>query len=170
MVTQPLLIAKQMAAHNPFLQSDHLNCAHWWPRKWPCDLHGDASKWDNEHCINPNGWLGCGHRWQKAITMVFMKQCFNSPGTFKIKGRVCVVSNENEIGMGRLFNWDTGLRYVQDSQIIMKGCEEPILYTESWTGSYRYMLAQEYTSAGLKLERKNAHYCIVDVVVGKRKE
>ncbi len=27
--------------------------------------------------------------------------CFNSPGTLKIKGRVCVVSNESEIGMGR---------------------------------------------------------------------
>lgn len=44
---------------------------------------------------------------------------------------MCAVSNENEIGMGRLFNRDTGLRYVQDTQIIMKGCEELILYTES---------------------------------------
>lgn len=59
---------------------------------------------------------------------------------------MCAVSNENEIGMGRLFNRDTGLRYVQDTQIIMKGCEELILYTESWTGSCRYVLAQEYTS------------------------
>lgn len=62
--------------------------------------------------------------------------CFKSHSTLKIKGRLCVVSNENEIGMGRLFNGVTGLRYVQDTQIIMKGCEELTLYTESWRGSY----------------------------------
>lgn len=31
MEAQPLLIAKQMAAHNPFLQEDHFNCTHQWP-------------------------------------------------------------------------------------------------------------------------------------------
>lgn len=34
---------------------------------------------------------------------VFMETlCFNSHGTFKIKGRICVVSNENEIGKGKI--------------------------------------------------------------------
>lgn len=57
--------------------------------------------------------------------------CFNSHSTLKIKGRVCVVSNEDEIGMGRLVNCDSGLRYLQDTQIMMKGFDKPVLYTES---------------------------------------
>lgn len=36
---------------------------------------------------------------------------------------------------------ETGLRYVQDTGIIMKGFEEPVLYTESRSGSYRLVLA-----------------------------
>lgn len=112
----PLLMAKQMAAHNTFLLSDRFDYSHWWPRKWPLDLHGGASKWDDEHCINPSGLPACGHRWCKAITNMVL----NSQSTLKIKGRVCVFSDGIGIGKGQLFHWYIGLGCVQDTLAAMK--------------------------------------------------
>ena len=57
--------------------------------------------------------------------------CFNSHNTLKIKGRVCVAGNEDEIRMGRLVNWDSGLGYVKNTQIMRKGRDKHALYTES---------------------------------------
>lgn len=109
MLTQPVLIVKQMAAHNPFLLSDHLNLA-------PCDLHAGTL---NETMNTVSILTVCG-LWPPLAgshrPALYETLCFNSAGTLKIKGKVCVLSNENEIGIGRLFKGDT--------QMIMKGCTQ----------------------------------------------
>lgn len=91
--TQPLLIAKQMAAHNLFFLNNPNTC---------CSLSGGQGKARmtftktplnetmNTVLIQTAGW-GCGHCWQGAIVMVFMKHCvLTPPGTLKDKGQsVC---------------------------------------------------------------------------------
>lgn len=62
-LTQPLLIAKQMAAHClfHFLQLDHFSGT---GGENDPDLHGDASKWDNEQCMMGMVGRGCSRgRW-----------------------------------------------------------------------------------------------------------
>jgi len=95
MVTHPLLIAKQMAAHNPFLQADHFYHSHWWPGNDRVTfMEMPPNEAMNAVLIQMVSWTvataGCKPSWWSL-----MKHCFNSHSSLKIKGSECVAGNEN---------------------------------------------------------------------------